>query len=226
VAVAVRDDDGSAAWLREWNRGHVDAPAIKVGGAIQVCQKCGKEFTRVKGSTGVKYCGRECQTSAWKVQITEWAETHKGETTYLCGACEKRFAWTPEGVRSIKFGLRLVLCADCAGRVRHVLNRLRSHRVPVETIYAIARTGEAECPVCGVDIMTPQRAPGGDDRILMVVDHDHRCCPGQVSKCGKCVRGLLCFRCNVVAGMLDEDPDIARALADHLRNRPALRVVS
>lgn len=27
------------------------------------------------------------------------------------------------------------------------------------------------------------------------VDHDHQCCPGRDS-CGKCVRGILCKKCN------------------------------
>jgi len=36
------------------------------------------------------------------------------------------------------------------------------------------------------------------------VDHDHKCCPTGKS-CGKCVRGLLCMRCNMVLGLLEEN---------------------
>ena len=36
------------------------------------------------------------------------------------------------------------------------------------------------------------------------VDHDHKCCPGTHS-CGKCVRALLCLKCNWGIGQFDDD---------------------
>src|SRR5579864_527146 len=39
------------------------------------------------------------------------------------------------------------------------------------------------------------------------VDHNHKCCSGETS-CGKCVRGILCFRCNCVLGFLENEPHL------------------
>ena len=41
----------------------------------------------------------------------------------------------------------------------------------------------------------------------LVVDHDHKCCPGK-SSCGECVRGLLCNNCNTRIGWLETN-DVA-----------------
>lgn len=38
------------------------------------------------------------------------------------------------------------------------------------------------------------------------VDHDHSCCPMKLRSCGKCVRGLLCSKCNTGIGQFRDDP--------------------
>ena len=47
------------------------------------------------------------------------------------------------------------------------------------------------------------------------IDHDHRCCPGGGS-CGRCIRGLLCNRCNRAAGQMNDNAAALRGLADYL----------
>lgn len=47
------------------------------------------------------------------------------------------------------------------------------------------------------------------------IDHDHTCCPGNGS-CGRCVRGLLCSRCNFAVGHMDDSPNRLRAAADYI----------
>jgi hypothetical protein len=49
-----------------------------------------------------------------------------------------------------------------------------------------------------------------------VVDHNHKCCPGQMS-CGKCVRAILCRQCNAGIGMFNDSPEAIEAAAKYLR---------
>ena len=49
-----------------------------------------------------------------------------------------------------------------------------------------------------------------------VVDHNHKCCSGTVT-CGKCVRDLLCYRCNNAIGMALDDIERLYALITYLK---------
>lgn len=63
----------------------------------------------------------------------------------------------------------------------------------------------AGCVICG-------------SREQVQVDHDHTCCGKQRSTCGKCVRGVLCRRHNVVLGFVKDDPATLRALAEYVES--------
>src|SRR5258708_3390846 len=50
----------------------------------------------------------------------------------------------------------------------------------------------------------------------LCVDHDHMCCPGFKS-CGKCVRGLLCHRCNTSLGKFEDNVQILLNAVEYLK---------
>lgn len=49
----------------------------------------------------------------------------------------------------------------------------------------------------------------------LCIDHDHSCCPGKTS-CGKCVRGILCSRCNTAEGYLSSDKELVKSLLRYM----------
>jgi Recombination endonuclease VII len=104
--------------------------------------------------------------------------TEYAKTIWAARAARQRaFRQSPEGKRRTK--------AD---------NVARNYRVS-RTAYEDMLWAQAGlCAVC----TRPMRPGNGT-----CVDHDHNCCPGSRS-CGKCVRGLLCQRCNVRLGAIED----------------------
>lgn len=66
----------------------------------------------------------------------------------------------------------------------------------------------AQNGVCAICLSPPGRRG-------WAVDHDHSCCPGPRS-CGKCVRGLLCDKCNIGLGYFNELPALLKRAANYL----------
>jgi len=123
--------------------------------------------------------------------------------------------------RSSPDGLQYA-CKACARKwqqehpeaMRDTWNRYR-RRTYLEKTYGITEAQYEEmldrqkgvCESCG--------RPGDDprpNRRPLHVDHDHSCCPGKES-CGKCVRALLCKKCNLLLGVVQDDPShLAKAI--------------
>lgn len=56
---------------------------------------------------------------------------------------------------------------------------------------ALVRLQDGRCAIC---------ARSG---LRLAIDHDHRHCPGKMG-CRRCVRGLLCWRCNTALGAIGD----------------------
>lgn len=63
------------------------------------------------------------------------------------------------------------------------------------------------CAICGVHQSTQKRA--------FAVDHDHSCCSGKKC-CGNCIRGLLCFECNIGLGKFKDDRELLLRAVNYL----------
>lgn len=65
------------------------------------------------------------------------------------------------------------------------------------------------CKVCQTTV------PGGMGSFH--IDHDHSCCPGKKC-CGKCIRGLLCRRCNDMLGKVVDSVEILQSMVSYLQS--------
>jgi len=70
-------------------------------------------------------------------------------------------------------------------------SRLWKYRLTSDQITTMLDRQGGKCPICEIVL----------DKYH--VDHDHLCCPGKTS-CGECVRGLLCYRCNIALGWIND----------------------
>lgn len=66
------------------------------------------------------------------------------------------------------------------------------------------------CACCG----EPMK-PEGRELDSVCVDHDRSCCPGRKS-CGKCVRGLVHWACNLILGYAYDNSKILRYAAEYV----------
>jgi len=75
---------------------------------------------------------------------------------------------------------------------------------------------EGVCYLCKEAETLPGR---GGEVARLAIDHDHSCCSGKRA-CGKCVRGLLCYNCNLYMAKVDKSSALMLRFQDYIHRRP------
>lgn len=97
--------------------------------------------------------------------------------------------------------------SDGTGKNHYRRRLLRSYNLPFDAFCAMLESQGGCCAICG----SPE--PQGAD---WAIDHDHRCCPTAKRSCGRCVRGLLCVRCNVGLSYFRDNPNALIAAGEYV----------
>jgi hypothetical protein len=135
---------------------------------------------------------------------------HHDRKHYCKGMCESCYRSNPKRLayrRNLRNKLRTTMGLVAFKRRTLGIHLKQRYSTSLET-YDTMRQRQNNCCPCGK----------GFDTTSPNVDHDHACCAA-LKSCGKCVRGLLCGRCNKVLGMLEQEPHLLPAyLSSYLSN--------
>ena len=140
--------------------------------------------------------------------------------TWTCRKCKQNLTKDRFGVlqRTGKPRSYCLVCEDSL-RKNDVKKSPEKHRdsslratygISLEEYKNILEKQKGVCASCG----HPETRMSFGKISRLAIDHDHSCCPGQKS-CGKCVKGLLCCRCNMTLGLLENSPEIVQKLLDY-----------
>ncbi len=163
----------------------------------KVCRKCGKQKT-LKLFTVRRACrdgrGSWCSQCARDHANSKYEPKNIGRPCAFCGR--------PLVKGGRKFCSRLCKSRDFFTRERWLM---RTYNLTKEAHAALLVKQGGVCAVC--------KQPPGKTRhkeAVLAVDHCHST---------ERVRGLLCFKCNVVLGLVGDDPEILRRLIRYLRRK-------
>lgn len=190
-----------------------------------VCVHCSAPFS-AHGSFARKYCTPRCKNAAGAVLRRERHAQRPERQCYRCKTTKPAQEFASASHSYCR------PCANAYQREQTALLSVEQKRARRRRSYdkedPARRTARARSARWGLDenqlaemlqkqgghcAICPGTMPGG--RGTWHVDHDHECCPGPRS-CGRCIRGLLCSRCNVGLGHFRDDPALLLAAAAYL----------
>lgn len=169
------------------------------------CKKCNStksvdEFVKSsKSSDGLWVYCKDCHKK-WKPRVLpEMKKTRTKKQCRMCGEMKFFSEYVAGSVNNHTY------CSTCR-RARGFSASLSKWGLTPESYVELSKSQGDVCAIC--------REPEKEKKRLSV-DHDHKCCDGNFS-CGKCIRGLLCFRCNRGLGVFGDDVSLLRKAITYL----------
>lgn len=127
----------------------------------------------------MKHC-RLCKQQVSLDQFTR-NRTARDGLAYECGPCRR------------KAGREYATAHRNPERSRIQKLKLKYQMTP-EQFEVLVQNQKGLCAICDTAPLT-----------ILHIDHDHSCCAKDTS-CGRCIRGLLCAKCNKALGLLNDNP--------------------
>jgi hypothetical protein len=192
----------------------------------ELCKTCQHAWLRTLDSARVgacSHCGGPFLLKGENTLCTECRFSPKVERT--CRECKAKF---------FSSGDKFVRCGTCRRKKSKNMraqyrDKYRQRRIDKTFSYAPGEFAAKltaqnnKCDNCGVEFsdldsvenMLTARVP------VPYNDHDHQCCNHRATvthpTCGKCNRGLVCLRCNVLLGYAEDSIEVLEQTIAYLR---------
>ncbi|MEV0616210.1 endonuclease VII domain-containing protein [Nonomuraea sp. NPDC050404] len=175
---------------------------------MKACTACGETFPLDSfGTNRALKDGRQSKCkgciSAQKAALKASYQLNSAPAEKTCRQCMRILPASAFNANSSSPDKLQGLCKACQGDT----HRLAKYGLSPATYANLLAQQGGGCAIC--------QAPACSSGRAFAVDHDHSCCPGKKT-CGKCVRALLCWRCNHTLGVLREDVEIFRKAIQYI----------
>lgn len=181
---------------------------------IRYCLNCSKEIPKYNKKTNKllnpsvynkrQYCSYTCNGNA-KAVLND-------QDQKLCQTCNVYKNLDQYYFVKRNESRRLANCIECIAlktlikrKEQRVETLIKRYNLSLDEYESILKRQNYKCAIC-------RKSNGNKTKEHLFVDHNHNCCPGRFS-CGRCVRGLLCDKCNRGGGFFNDDPTLLLAAA-------------
>lgn len=164
---------------------------------------------------------------AWCQEDREESEYYRDKTRVLgqdnvCKPCRqaarrKRYADNYNGVRD-RMAATYAGRTDEFRRTQWVQRLWRVYRITPSQFTWLLDLQGGVCALCFESESKVHHNSGAVMRLT--IDHDHGCCPSNKRTCGRCIRGMLCYECNLLIGKVEAKPALTERFQDYLGRRP------
>jgi hypothetical protein len=167
---------------------------------MKKCSKCKKDVSYSlfhRGSNGgySSYC-KPCAAQYNKEKIKrKKKKMYKDEISRQCRSCE-----IIKLNKDMSVGYK---CKSCNAHQSFIRGIEKKYGITFEQYEKMHDSQGNACCIC-------------NKKDKLSVDHDHSCCSGPTS-CGRCIRGLICFKCNVALGMVNDDKRLLQNMILYLQ---------